>query len=413
MLTPEGVLFFFVLLLLAALMEPIANQHKIPVSVVLVLLGFIGSEITTGVFGIDTGIRWDNFQLIIFHIFIPIIIFSAALKLNIQSIWQNAIPIFFIAFPFMWISTAITATILYFGIGHATGFPWMVALLTGALLAATAPSAIISVLKRQPVPEKLLILLDGEGLFNDVGAIILFMLLISLTLAGSDNIDPQTIASNFGIALFGGVLVGLISGALAGLFLKLLPDPHLKTLITLLSAYGVYIIADDFLHVSAVIAVLTAGLVIRQTGEWFNVSSDFTDRFWGFAEHITDSLIFLLAGVTITLSMFSNQWKAMLIGIVAVLIARGTLFFMLMPLLGLFSRACKMPLKHQAVLTWGGVRGTVTLALALSLPLELDAWYTVQSIAYGVVIFALFIQTTTMGALIRKLDLSWKNPPVI
>jgi CPA1 family monovalent cation:H+ antiporter len=102
--------------------------------------------------------------------------------------------------------------------------------------------------------------------------------------------------------------------------------------------------------------------------------------------------------------MFTNQWLAMLIGIAACLVARILVIFGSFPLLNLASKADPIPLKQQLVLTWGGVRGTVTLALALSLPLSLGYWYTVQSIAYGVVLFTLFVQATTMIPLIKRLN---------
>jgi monovalent cation:H+ antiporter, CPA1 family len=103
--------------------------------------------------------------------------------------------------------------------------------------------------------------------------------------------------------------------------------------------------------------------------------------------------------------MFKEQWLAMLIGIIAVVVARVVMVFGLFPILHILQGVDAVPMKHQVVLAWGGVRGTVTLALALSLPLTLDYWYTIQSIAYGVVIFTLFVQATTIAPLIRKLDI--------
>ena len=122
--------------------------------------------------------------------------------------------------------------------------------------------------------------------------------------------------------------------------------------------------------------------------------------------YIAESTIFLLAGITITLSMFTEQWLAIVIGIIAVVIARIVMVFGTFPILRIVPGVDAVPLKQQVVLAWGGVRGTVTLALALSLPLTLDYWYTIQSIAYGVVLFTLFVQATTMSPLIRKLDIT-------
>jgi len=120
---------------------------------------------------------------------------------------------------------------------------------------------------------------------------------------------------------------------------------------------------------------------------------------------VAEALIFILAGVTITLSMFIDQWLAILIGIAAVIFARVIVIFGIFPAMNILPGIEPVPVKHQIVLAWGGVRGTVTLALALSLPLILDYWYTIQSIAYGVVLFTLFFQATTMNYLINKLNI--------
>ena len=135
------------------------------------------------------------------------------------------------------------------------------------------------------------------------------------------------------------------------------------------------------------------------------IDDDFAKKFWGLLGHIAESTIFLLAGITITLLMFTEQWLAIVIGIIAVVIARIVMVFGTFPILHIVPGVDAVPLKQQVVLAWGGVRGTVTLALALSLPLTLDYWYTIQSIAYGVVLFTLFVQATTIGPLIRKLDI--------
>ena len=135
-----------------------------------------------------------------------------------------------------------------------------------------------------------------------------------------------------------------------------------------------------------------------------NESNQFVEEFWAFAAYIAEILIFLLAGVTITLSMFTDQWLAILIGIISVIIARILVIFGVFPMINLLPRVDPIPVKQQVILAWGGIRGTVTLALALSLPLTLEYWYTIQSIAYGVVVFTLFVQATTLAPLTRKLS---------
>jgi Na+:H+ antiporter len=169
-------------------------------------------------------------------------------------------------------------------------------------------------------------------------------------------------------------------------------------------AYATFLIAEDLLHLSGVMAVLASGLMVGVFSRKYK--TEMTEKFWDFLAYIAESMIFLLAGITITLSMFADRWLAIIIGIIAILVARIIMIFGTFPILKLLPGIDAVPLKQQAVLAWGGVRGTVTLALALSLPLTLEYWYTIQSIAYGVVLFTLFVQATTMGPLIRKLDIA-------
>ena len=407
MLTSHTALFLMALLLVAALIEPLAKKIHLPFSIILVIIGFIGSELVVKKLGIDTGIRWDNFGTIIFYFILPILIFQAALEIDIKLLWKNIVPIGLLALPLMLVSALVIAAGVYHGIDHATGFPWMAALITGALLSATDPAAVLSLLKSVNAPERLSMLLEGESLFNDATAVVMFSLLIAIATGAQSADSMNEVLFRFITVFFGGLVVGLISGLIITLFTKV-AGWSLFPLLSLICAYATFLIAEDLLHLSGVMAVLAAGLTVGRCRRESSakIHNDFAEKFWGLLGHIAESTIFLLAGITITLSMFTEQWLAIVIGIIAVVIARIMMVFGTFPILQLIPGIDAVPLKQQAVLAWGGVRGTVTLALALSLPLTLDYWYTIQSIAYGVVLFTLFVQATTIGPLIRKLDIA-------
>ena len=399
-----AVLFFMVLLLLAVLVEPLTERIRVPFSAVLVVIGFVGSEVLVAA-GFDTGVRWENFHALIFYVFLPVLIFDAAFRLDFRSLLKDLIPIVLLAVPFMVLAAAITAVIVYYGIAHPSGFPWIAALITGALLSATDPVSVLALLKTTKAPERLNILLEGESLFNDATAIVLFSILIAMVLSPGEATSWQGAVGEFLLVCFGGLACGALIGALAYALMAAFRQPVIKGVITVLLVYFAYLIAEVLLQVSGVMAVLAAGLTLGEMTRRRGESREwrFVEDLWEFAGYIANALIFLLAGVTITVVMFTSHWLAMLIGIVAVLIARVVVIF---GLLGPMSRLPGMkaiPLSHQVVLTWGGVRGAVTLALALSLPLALDPWFTIQSIAYGVVLFTLFVQSTTMRPVIRKL----------
>ena len=403
MLYSNAFLLIIILLIVSTLLEPLADKIRIPFSIVLVLTGYIGSEVTISVFDVDTGIRWDNFKTIIFYIILPILIFQSAIEINLKTLLRNFLPILIMAIPLMILSTIVTAVGLYKGIDHVTGFPWIAALITGALLSATDPASVISLLKKANAPERLRVLLEGESLFNDATAIVLFSILISIATHSQDSTSWTMLLIRFSEVFFGGLLSGIAIGFIAFRIIKLLDNQQSFVIISILSAYSSFILAEDVLHFSGVIAVLACGLTLGAVSVGQFSETSFANQLWSLLAKIAESLIFILAGITITLGMFIDQWLAILIGIAAVIFARIVIIFGTFPFLSLLPGIQAVSLQQQTILVWGGVRGTVTLALALSLPLALDYWYTIQSIAYGVVIFTLFSQTMTLPILLKKL----------
>ena len=407
MLTSHTALFLMALLLVAALVEPLAKKIHLPFSIILIIIGFIGSEVVVKILNIDTGIRWENFGTIIFYFILPILIFQAALEINFNLLWKNIIPIGLLALPLMLVSAVVIAACVYHGIDHAVGFPWMAAFITGALLSATDPAAVLALLKNANAPERLSMLLEGESLFNDATAVVMFSLLIAIATGAQLAGSVDEVLLRFATVFIGGLAVGITVGLITCLMIKMTSGLYSFPLLSIICTYATFLIAEDLLHLSGVMAVLAAGLMIgrRHRRSMSQIDDDFAKKFWGLLGHIAESTIFLLAGITITLLMFTEQWLAIVIGIIAVVIARIVMVFGTFPILHIVPGVDAVPLKQQVVLAWGGVRGTVTLALALSLPLTLDYWYTIQSIAYGVVLFTLFVQATTIGPLIRKLDI--------
>ena len=171
--------FYAVLMALTLALEPWVRRLGVPVGAVLVLLGFVGSEAWVAIGG-DTGLHWRWFDDLIFHLLLPILIFEGAYNLAPRHLLRNLVPILALALPVMLLSTALIAALLYIGIAHPAGFPWPAALIAGALLSATDPSAVLEALRRAGAPPRLQLLFDGEGLFNDANAIVLFTFLVAL-----------------------------------------------------------------------------------------------------------------------------------------------------------------------------------------------------------------------------------------
>ena len=402
--TAQQVLLFVGMLLAAIVIEPVAKVLRLPFGAALVVVGFVGSNALVA-YGVDTGLRWNTFEPLIASVFIPVLVFEAALKMEPGRLWRDLVPILVLAMPVMLIAVAIIAVFIYLAVGHPTGFPWIAAWLTGALVASTDPGAAVAMLRQHGCFQRVALLLDGESLFNDALAIVLFATLLPLALMPSmAGLSWFEVIVDTAVAFFGGIAVGVVVGLLASLVLGVFRHPVHQGLITVVSAYGSFVVTDSLLSWSGVMAVLACGLI---EGQFHRRRSStphrFVEELWDFIAYVAGSILFLLAGVTITTLMFRDQWLAMLIGIGGVTLSRAISVGAGLSLLRMIPAVPPVPAREQVLVAWGGVRGTVTLALALSLPLELDYWFTVQSIAYGVVLFTLFVQTPAFGVLLRRL----------
>ncbi|MBI1733509.1 MAG: cation:proton antiporter [Gammaproteobacteria bacterium] len=392
-------LFFLGLLVLGLLLEPLADRARVPRSVVLVPLGFLASEIATRVFAVELGIRWHNLGVFISHFIVPSLVFESALRLDMEMLRRNAFAVSMLAFPLMLVAAAMVAVISYTGIDHPQGFPWVVALLAGAILSSTEMTGMFSLLIRSGAAERTVWTLEGESIFNDTASVLLFSLILSLALQDSSAIGAPDVAMDFCRLFFGGLAVGGAGGFLLRLVWRRLPGTNSFGVLSIVCAYGVFVLAQDVLQVSGALAVLVAGLVLCSRLPHHGDEHEFPAALWTFMAQFAGSLVFLLAGVSITPAMFADQWLAMIIGAAAVLLSRSGVVFLILGPASHLPGVERITLRDQVMLTWGSVRGSMTMALALSLPLALPSWYTLQSLVYGAVLFSLFAQATTVSRL--------------
>ncbi|HHH45112.1 MAG TPA: sodium:proton antiporter [Gammaproteobacteria bacterium] len=393
-------LFFMAMLLAALLLEPLARRLHLPMSAALFAGGFAGTQFIVSL-GIDTGLRWYHFHDLVFYVFLPVLIFESACGMNARLLFRNLVPILVLALPLLLLSAVLTAALLFFSIGHSSGFPWLTALVCGALLSATDPVAVTELSKRLPVPARLLTLLEGESLLNDATTVVLFTLLISAATGPAGHIELSNAAKEFLWLALGGLGVGLATGWLAFLLIRWLER---TTIISLLASYASYLVAETQLGTSGVMATLACGLLLsqmlrRKRPEQLTILQDW----WSRLGWLANSSLFLLAGATVTLLMFQERWLAMLLGIAAVLITRVVSVWTTAGVNAVLPGQQPLSRGYRVILSAGGLRGAVTLALAIALPVELEGWWTVQSIAYGVVLFSLFVQAPLVEPLLKWL----------
>lgn len=397
-----SILFMFVFIAFGVtlLLKPLAHKLLFPYAVIVTIIGFIGSEVIVR-HGIDTGIRFHNYETINSNLFLPIILFYAAFNFHTKRLLHNSLAILFLGIP-VFILTILIATIcIYLGIGHKVGFPWIAALLTATILASTNPRAIINLLEYLHVPERIIMLLEGESIFSDTTTIVLFEFLLMIALPQAST--THHVLHWAGVLIWvivGGGLVGLLIGGISLLLFKLNSDKSTQGFITILAAYSSFICAHSVLHVSGAIAIVTSAIISRI---YFDKHPEpFLNKLWDYNVLIASAGIFLLLGAVITTEMFTARWLAMIIGIISMLIARSISIY---TSLGLFSRMrAEKPLnfKEQTILNFGATRGAIAIALAFAIPESLSYWWTIQSIVFGVVLFTLFVQAPMTSLYIKR-----------
>jgi len=407
MIIKNFILSLVIMIFVSLLAEPIARWLRLPFVAILILVGFIGSELVVS-FGYDTGIRASNFPLLVFYVFLPIIIFESAYSIDQKQLLKSLLPILILALPIMILATLMIAFLIYFFIGHATGFPIYTALVAGSLLAATDPMAVIRHLKALKTSNKIIVLLEGESLFNDAIGVVLFTSFVAIAVSfngagfGDFSINWWEKLTIFCWQFFGGLMFGILCGLIGTFFSFVIKTRILENILLIAIAYGSFMLAEDYLQVSGMMAVLSAGLIMNRAHQKYVSSKDkeFIDYWWHVIGYFSNSMLFLLLGVTVTVQMFTERWLAMVLAIGAVLLVRLISVFALLPLFTSFNKFSLSP-KDRLILSWGGARGAVTAALALSLPIEIEGWWTVQSMAFGVILFTLFIQAPTIPWILK------------
>lgn len=379
------------LLLVASLVGIVTNRLRLPYTVGLVLIGLALSLQGQ-----------ENIEIppaIFLGLLVPPLIFEAAFHININDLIKDLAPILALAIPGVLITTLLVGGVVAWG----TGFPLATALVFGALVAATDPIAIVALFRTLGVPKRLLVLLEGESLFNDGTAIVVFNLMIVIAVTGI--FDPLGSVIDFIVVAGGGLAVGFVLGVIISQAIRFIDDALIVTTLTTVLAFGSYLLAEQF-HVSGVLAVVGAGMVSGNIGPRGMSPSTriLVFNFWDYAAYLANSVVFLLIGIQIDLPVLLSDWQVILWAILAVLVARAVSVY------GLSWIGKGMPLRFKNVLYWGGLRGAISLALAISLPASLgSAREEIRAMSFGVVLFTLLVQGLSMKPLINRMGLIQRN----
>lgn len=379
-----------ILLLIAAIVAMLTRRLKIPYTVGLVLAG-IGLAFFP--FTPDVTVTKE----LIFTIFLPPLIYEAALYIRWKELRRDLLLILVYATLGVILSAAVTAI----GMRYFANWQWQSAILFGVLIAATDPVSVIASFKEAGVHGRLRLLVEAESLFNDSTAAVAFV--IALAFAMGEPVTVLGVTQTLITTVAGGIICGALVAGGVLLLAGRTVDHLVEITLTIVAAYGSFLLAEHF-HLSGVLASLTAGLLTGNLGPLGSISAKGRDAvfsFWEYVAFAVNSLIFILIGIREAHQDFTALWLPILIAIVLVIGGRAVAIY---PLSAIFSRSSlKVSANHQHILFWGGLRGALALALSLGLPPEIPQREEIITIAFGVVAFSLFVQGLTMLPLLRKL----------
>ena len=392
----------FGILAAAVLAKPLAKQKLVSMPVALILLGFVSSEIWVAL-GQDTGLRWQILRDLVFYLLLPVLIFEASININVNNLRREGVLVFSLAVPLLLIATLVSALVIQTLSGGALGNIWALALLCGAMISATDPTTLGSILGGNS-PGRVVSILEGESLINDAASITLFIMISSLLTMQGYDLDLPGFAGRFVLVFAGSILLGLFLGWLFDQIIDPLNDVVLTTSVSLVLAFFSFWAGEHILGWSGVVSTLSSGLTIAYLQRQHREEKDVAFAFgsWRILGFLADAMLFFLVGMSITMDMFQFHWMAMLVGILAGAISRATIVFLGAGLISRLPRQRPLKLAEQNLMLWGGIRGAVAIALALSLSVEIPYWYTIQSMVYGVALFSLVFQVPVFSWLSQK-----------
>jgi CPA1 family monovalent cation:H+ antiporter len=372
--------------------------RQIPYTLLLVIVGL-------GLAFVDVRLVNLSPQLIL-SIFLPPLLFEAAWNLKWSNLKRDLVPICLYAV----LGVVISILGIALGLNQLTGMSLTTALLVGASLSATDPVSVTALFRELGVGSRLTTLMEGESLFNDGMAVVAFSFLVALPL-GTANLAIQSIL----VQLFSVVGIGIAVGGFIGFGISYLTQrfdlPLVEQSLTLVSAYGTYLITED-LGGSGVIGVVTTGLILGNFGSRIGMNPRtriIVTEFWEFLAFFVNSIVFLLIGDQIHFAILGKNLGIIAVTVGAVILTRAIAIYALSSLSNRLVNS-SIPLQDQTVLWWGGLRGSVSIALALSIPAILPEREEIIATVFGVVLFTLLVQGLTVKPLLEKLNLLGDQP---
>jgi len=345
-----------------------------------------------------------DFKTILLDVMLSFLLFAGALHTNFDQLKVQRWPVLMFSTVGVLISTFLVGIVMFYLLqllGLDVAFIYC--LLFGALISPTDPIAVLGILKQANVPKKLETKIVGESLFNDGVGVVVFLTIYAIASSGGSEINPMDIITLFGQEVIGGIALGLLLGWVTYRLMKSIDDYDIEVIITLAAVMGGTVIAQHF-HLSAPLAMVTVGLMVgnntvRQTA-MSEITESYVDKFWELIDILLNTILFVLIGMELLVLAFEG--KFIIAGLLAIPIVLACRFTSLLFPIKFFRKKLKFVPNTNIIMTWGGLRGGISIALALGLTQDMHRELFLV-ITYIIVVFSILVQGLTVGKLVKRL----------
>jgi len=345
-----------------------------------------------------------DFKSLLLDSMLSFMLFAGALHTNFKQLHIHRGPVLAFSTLGVLVSTFLVGTVMYFLLPlFGLNVAYIYCLLFGSLISPTDPIAVLGILKKANVPKKLEAKIVGESLFNDGVGVVIFLTIYQIANAGVDAFDLAHTVQLFGTEVLGGIALGLVLGWGTYRLMKSIDDYQIEIIITLAAVMGGTVIAQ-YLHLSAPLAMVAAGLVvgndrIRQNS-MSELTEEYVDKFWELLDMLLNTVLFVLIGMEIVALSLDHRY--IMAGLIAVPLVLACRYASLLLPINFFKRKLDFVPRTNTIMTWGGLRGGISIALALGLTNEMyrDLFLV---ITYIIVVFSILVQGMTIGKLVKRL----------
>lgn len=343
-----------------------------------------------------------DFKTVLLEVMLSFLLFAGALHTKLDQLAKHKAPILLFATLGVVVSTFLIGGMFYYTailVGHE--IPFIYCLLFGALISPTDPIAVLGILKDAKAPKNLEIKIVGESLFNDGVGVVVFLVIFSIAQQGIGSVDAGEVGLLFVEEVFGGIALGFAFGWLGLQLMKSIDHYETEVMITLALVMGIYAVAHA-LHFSGPLAVVVAGIFIGNKSPeiaWSETTQNYVDKFWELIDVFLNAILFVLIGFELLTITVNGEY--ILLGLLAIPMGLLARYIALAGPIQMFKKRLDFIPKTNLIMTWGGIRGGISIALALSLQPEMERELFL-TVTYVIVVFSIIGQGLTIGPLVKK-----------